>query len=210
MGLSGSKTKTETKQQQTATVAPSQVYAPQIDDAAAVLKPSYEAATANNAALMPRVNSALDYYQNTMSQPLTSNPYLEGIIGKSNQGITDAVSSRFSSAGRYGSGAFSGVLARAIAENENQLRYQDYTTQQGRADQASRSLLGGVGVSAALPQAASSAYADAVRQLLGGYTTSSGTSTGTNTTTQSGNVLQGLLGLGGAALGGWASNGFKT
>ena len=200
-----SKQKVETKQ--VATVAPNETYTPYINDAANVLKPSFEAATANNASLMPRVNSALDYYQNTMSSPLTSNPYLEGMISKSNEGITDAVSSRFSQAGRYGSGMFSGTLAKALADNENQYRYQDYTTQQGRADQASRSLLGGVGVSAALPQAASSAYSDAVRQLLGGYTT--GTQNGTNTTTQSGGVLQGLLGLGGAALGGWASGGFK-
>lgn len=205
MGLSKSKTKQT--QQATTTTTPAPVYAPQIDAAASTLKPAYDAAVANNAALMPRVNASLDYFQNTMSQPLTSNPYLEGIIKNSNTDISNSVSSRFSSAGRYGSGNMTGVLAKALADNENTLRYGDYTTQQGRADSAARSLLGGVGVSAALPQAAAGTYADQIKALLGGYTT--GNSTGTSTNQQSGGILQGLLGLGGAALGGWASSGFK-
>jgi hypothetical protein len=189
VGLSKSKQKTTTNN--TATTAPSTYSQPYIDNAAAALKPSFDTATANNAALMPRVNASLDYFQNTMSQPLTSNPYLDGIIKNSNADISNSVSSRFSSAGRYGSGNMTGVLAKALADNENTLRYGDYTTQQGRADSAARSLLGGVGVSAALPQAAASTYADQVRALLGGYGTN--TSSGTGTTTTSPNMLQMLM-----------------
>ncbi len=64
MGLSSSKQKTTSNQ--TATVAPSAAYSPYIDSAAASLKPSFDAATANNATLMPRVNSVLDYYGDTI------------------------------------------------------------------------------------------------------------------------------------------------
>lgn len=189
MGLSSSKTKTTTNQ--TATTAPSTYSQPYIDSAAGALKPAYEAASANNAALMPRVNASLDYFQNAMSQPLTSNPYLEGIIKNSNADISNSVSSRFSSAGRYGSGNMTGVLAKALADNENTLRYGDYTTQQGRADSAARSLIGGVGVSAALPQAAAGTYADQIRALLGQYNT--GTSSGSTVTKSSPNILQMLM-----------------
>lgn len=66
---------------------------------------------------------------------LEGNPYLQNIINATNRGVTDQVNSQFSLAGRYGSGAHTGVLARELADSENNLRYQDYGTQQQRMDQ---------------------------------------------------------------------------
>jgi hypothetical protein len=189
MGLSSSKSKTTSNQ--TATTAPNAIYAPQIDSAAATLKPAYDAAQANNTALQPRVNSVLDYYSGELSQPLTGNPYLEDIIGKTRRDVTDSVSSRFEGAGRYGSGMYAGALGTALADSENGLRYNDYTQAQARRDAAARGVLGATGVSAALPQAAAGTYADQVRALLGGYTT--GTQNETQTTVSSPSLLQLLI-----------------
>lgn len=196
MGLSSSKQ--TTKSNQTATVAPSPVYAPQIDSAAATLKPSFDAATANNASLMPRINNVLDYYGSTLAgDRLTGNPFLQGMIDKTNADITTGVDSRFSSAGRYGSGNHAGILAKSLADNENQLRYQDYSAERGYQDAAARGVLTGTAVSSALPQQAAGSYADAIRQLLGGYTT--GTQSGTNVTKSTPSLLQIMAQIGQAA-----------
>lgn len=166
MGLSKSKSKT------TQTTLPASPYRPNIDDAAGVLKPGFEAATANNALLMPRVNSALDYSQGVMNGNfLNGNPHLQSVIDASNRDITDSVGSRFEGAGRYGSGAHQGVLGRAIGDNENKLRYADYAQERGYQNQAPGQLAGLVALSAGLPQAAGNTYSEAVRNLLGNYNT---------------------------------------
>jgi hypothetical protein len=186
MGLSSSKSKTTSNQ--TATVAPSAAYAPQIDAAAATLKPAYDAAAANNAALMPRVNASLDYFGDTMAgKHLTGNPFLQSVIDRSNADITTGVDSRFSSAGRYGSGMYAKVLASTLADNENKLRYGDYANERGYQDAAAGKMLGGVGIASALPQTAAGTYADQIRALLGGYTT--GNQSGTSVTKQTPSVL---------------------
>jgi hypothetical protein len=196
MGLSSSKQKTTSNQ--TATVAPSAAYSPYIDSAAASLKPSFDAATANNAALMPRVNSVLDYYGSTLKgDRLSGNPFLQAIIDKSNADISTGVSSKFSAAGRYGSGNHAGILARELADNESKLRYQDYSTERGYQDAAARGMLTATGVSSMLPQQAAGAYADQIRALLGGYTT--GTQSGTSTTKSSPSILQILAGAAASA-----------
>ena len=68
------------------------------------------------------------------------NPYLDQIIGRTNRNTTDAVNSQFSQGGRYGSGAYTGVLADSLAGNEGNLRYQDYGNQTARQDAAAASL----------------------------------------------------------------------
>lgn len=168
MGLSKSKSKTT----QTQTVAPSTFSQPYVSNAASVLQPGFDAATANNATLMPRVNSALDYSQGVMNGNfLNGNPHLQGVIDASNRDITDSVGSRFEGAGRYGSGAHQGVLARAIGDNENKLRYGDYAQERAYQNQAPGQLAGLVALSAGLPQAAGNTYSEAVRNLLGQYNT---------------------------------------
>jgi len=177
MGLSKSKSSTNS----TSTTTPSTYAQPYVSDAASTLKPGYDAAVANNNSLMPRVNDALDYSQSVMDgKYLTGNPYLQSVIDLTNRDVTNGVQSQFEGAGRYGSGDFSGVLARAIADNENKLRYGDYAQERAYQNQAPGQLAGLVGVSAALPQAAGNTYSEAVRNLVGGYTTSDGKSTTTS------------------------------
>lgn len=143
------------------------------------------------------------------------NPYTQGIIDQTANSITDRVQSAFGGAGRTGGGANQQILARNLAESENALRYQDYEGERGRMQQA----LGMLGqteqaqyagipyylqtaeAAAGLPMEAANRYAAGVGGLLGQYNT------------QTGYTKQGLgsslMGLGGAALAGWAGGGFK-
>jgi hypothetical protein len=176
VGLSKSKSKTT----QTQTVAPSTFSQPYVSNAASVLQPGFDAATANNATLMPRVNSALDYSQGVMNGNfLNGNPHLQSVIDASNRDISTGVGSQFEGAGRYGSGQFAGVLARAIGDNENKLRYADYAQERQYQNQAPGQLAGLTALSAGLPQAAGNTYSEAVRNLLGQYNTTDGKSTTT-------------------------------
>jgi len=192
MGLSKSKQKTTSNQ--TATVAPNAVYSPYIDDAAGAVKSAYGSAQANLPSLMSGVNSANDYFKTQLSGAnLNGNPYIDGIIKTTNDGITNDVNSQFSSAGRYGSGMHAGILATKLADADNALRYQNYSTERGYQNAAAGGLLQGTGIAAALPQAASGTYADQIRALLGSYTT--GQQNGTQTTTSSPSIMQTLLQL---------------
>jgi hypothetical protein len=193
MGLSSSKQ--TTKSNQTATVAPSAAYSPYIDSAAASLKPSFDAATANNATLMPRVNSVLDYYGDTLAGgKMNGNPFLQSVIDRTNADVTRGVGSQFEGAGRYGSGMHAGILAKSLADNENTLRYQDYATERGYQDAAAGKMLPAIGVSSALPQQAAGTYADQIAALLRQYTT--GTQSGTNTTKSTPSIMEILMQLG--------------
>lgn len=196
--------KTKSKSKTTEVLAPNPTYAPQIDAAAASLRPAYEAATANNASLMPRVNSVLDYGERVQrGDYLAGNPHLQAVIDAANRDVTTGVDSRFSSAGRYGSGAHAGVLARALAENEDRIRYGDYATERGYQDQAGGRILQGTTIAAALPQLASSTYADQIAALLGKYASSNGT----NVTTQKQGLLGSLLQAGAQAAATYAASG---
>ena len=172
MGLSKSKSTT------TQTTTPSTYSMPYINDAASVLKPGFDAATANNATLMPRVNSALDYSQGVMSGNfLNGNPHLQAVIDASNRDVTNGVSGMFEGAGRYGSGANQGVLARALSDNENKLRYADYAQERAYQNAAPGQLAGLIALSAGLPQAAGNTYSEAIRNLMGNYNTTTGQTT---------------------------------
>lgn len=58
------------------------------------------------------------------------NPYLQSIIDTSNRRIGDRINSSASGAGRYGSGAHTDVMARALAESADPLLAQDYARRQ--------------------------------------------------------------------------------
>lgn len=204
MGLSSGK-KTKTKSNSTATVAPNALYAGNIGSAANAIESAYPVAQANNAALMPRVASVGDFYADTMNgKYLGGNPHLDKIIASTNSDIGNQVDSRFALGGRYGSGAHQGILAKALAENEARLRYGDYATERGYQDAAGGRVLQGATIQAALPQMASSTYADAIAALLGKYTT--GTEAGTSTTKESGGLLGQLLAAGAQAAGAYAAS----
>lgn len=79
-----------------------------------------------------------------------SNPYLQQMIDKSNGDITNQfqkaqgnLATQFSTGGAFGGSAMqqavtdqNKTLADGLANNDNQYRFQDYTTQQGLAESA--------------------------------------------------------------------------
>jgi hypothetical protein len=131
---------------------------------------------------------------------LNGNPYLDAILDRTRHNTANEVGSRFSLAGRYGSGRHADILARAIADAENQARYSNYAQerqnqinavgQAGNLMAGSQSLLNNA---AELPWIGVQAANGAVRNASSGY--------GTSTTTQTqntpwGQMLMGALGSG--------------
>jgi len=57
---------------------------------------------------------------------LSGNTYLDDMISRMGEGITNQVNGQFSKAGRYGSGAYAGALGKELANNESQLRYKNF------------------------------------------------------------------------------------
>jgi len=58
------------------------------------------------------------------------NPYLQSILDTNNRRIGDRVNSSVSGAGRYGSGAHTDIMSRALAESANPVLAQDYARRQ--------------------------------------------------------------------------------
>lgn len=146
--------------------------------------------------------------RNLSGANLSGNPYLDAILGKTRQDITNQVNDQFGPAGRFGSGAHADILTHALADAENQARYQDYGVERGYQQDAigqAQALMGGsqslLNNAAELPWLGVQAANGAVRQASSGY--------GTSTQTQSGGLGQMLAGIAGAGLGGWATGGFK-
>lgn len=139
---------------------------------------------------------------------LNGNPYIEGMIGKTRENITNNVQSQFSAAGRYGSDYNVGELSRQLADAENQMRFQNYGQERayqndaiGQAQGLMNGTQGLLNNAAELPWIGVGALNGNVRQASNGY--------GTTTSKQSGGIGQMIGGLAGSALSGWASGGFK-
>lgn len=162
----------------------------------------------------PTLKAAQGYTTDVLSgKYLSGNPMLQQIIDKAKRGVVDSVDSQFSGAGRYGSGAYTDVLSRNLADTESSLRYQDYAGQQSRMDQAASAaptlaqadyqglpeLLQTITLAGGLPYVGTSATADALGALFNGGTQ-------TSTQKQSGGFLGGLgsifSGIGSMASGG--------
>jgi len=166
MGSFSKKVKTTESQ----TLAPNAVYAPQINDAAAQLRPAYDQSQSILAKYQPGFDKARGYSEDLLSgKYLEGNPYLQKVLDKTNQDIVTGVGSQFSQAGRYGSAYNTDTAARAIADNENQLRYRDYATERGYQNAAPGQFAQLATVQSGLPQALSGNYADSIASLLGRY-----------------------------------------
>jgi len=144
---------------------------------------------------------------------MQGNPYLDAVLGKTRRDVTDSVDSQFSSAGRYGSGSYTDVLSRNLADAENQARMADYNAQMGRMDQAAQfapqlaqaqaqsqysglpELLQTMQASGELPYTGSTATANALSALFNG---------GTQTSTQKAG-LGGILGGIGSMMSGFGA-----
>lgn len=137
---------------------------------------------------------------------LKGNPYLDGMIGQTRDNVTNGVNGQFQLAGRYGSGMHAGILAKQLADAENNMRFNNYATERGYQNQAvehAQGLMNGsqglLNNAAELPWIGVGALNGNVRQASNGY--------GTQTTKQSGGLGQMLGGLAGNVLAGWASGG---
>lgn len=144
---------------------------------------------------------------------LNGNPNLQGVIDNTNSDVANKVNAAIGMRGGAGGSAQAQILARELAKNETNLRYQDYSTERGYQDKgvANATALSGANdnnISALLayltaqgqiPQSGADSYAASIGSLMGPYTS----------TTQKTPILNTIAGLGGAALSGWASGGFK-
>lgn len=135
---------------------------------------------------------------------LDGNPWLDAIAGQARENATNDVASRYSSAGRYGSAYGQGAMAKAIADSENQLRYQNYAQERGYQNDAvgqAQQLMGGsqglLNNAAELPWIGVGALNGNVRNASGGY--------GTQTTTSKNSIINSLLQASGQAAGAYAS-----
>jgi hypothetical protein len=121
--------------------------------------------------------------RNLSGANLTANPYLDAILGRTREDVTNSVGDIFGGAGRYGSGMHQAILAKELADAENQARYGDYAQErayQQQAIQDASGLMGGsqslLNNAAELPWIGVQAANGAVRQASGGYGTQTQTS----------------------------------
>lgn len=87
----------------------------------------------------PLVDQAKDYTSRVLSgQYLNGNPYLDNVTNSVATSARGAVNSNYAAAGRYGSGAHDGAVARQVGDVVGQIRFNDYNNQLGRIDQAAQ------------------------------------------------------------------------
>lgn len=224
MGLSSSKTKSSTKP----------IYSAQVEGAANNVTNAFNAAqpgitaTANSLAgavpgLMeqytagdPAVKSAMAYNQDVTSGKYldAGNPYLQGQIDQTNAGVRNGLSASLGTRGLTGGSAFGDIITRNLANNENTLRYTDYSNERNRMDSAASqaagisagqyqplSVIQSILQSQQAPVQAAAGAGSSIGGLLGQYTNQ----------TQKSSPGLGLLAaqLGGSALSAWAGGGFK-
>lgn len=186
MGLSKSKTKTTNDPW-----APAQPYIlknlQQQDDVFSSSQPALMQAAADQRAtygrLAPGAEQGIVGAQNLVNQNLSGanlggNPYLDAILGKTRQDVTNSVNDQFGTSGRFGSGMHQAILEQQLADAENAARFgnynmergyqQDAIGQAGNLMQGSQSLLNNA---AELPWIGVQAANGAVRQASNGYGT---------------------------------------
>ena len=92
-----------------------------------------------NAANQGLGNDVMSQYNRIYNQAQgATNPYLQASIADQNRRGNEAIQSSMSAAGRYGSGQYQDVMARAQAEVADPLLMQDYQARQQQALQATQ------------------------------------------------------------------------
>lgn len=164
----------------------------------------------------PTIDAAKGYITDTLGSDPQNNPYLDQMIGVSNDNTRNQLQAKLGTRGLTGSSDYYGLVGDALSKNELGLRYSDYNTAMDRKAQAAGMAPGVVAgeyipvaagmqagqQGAMLPIQAGLANAAGIGGLLGSYTNQKGTQK------QSGGLFDSLLGLAGAGLSGWASGGF--
>jgi hypothetical protein len=115
---------------------------------------------------------------------LNGNPYLEKALALTRADTTNAVNGQFEGAGRYGSGMHAAILAKQIADAENQARYANYAQERqnqinavGQASGLEAGAQGLLNNAAELPWIGVGALNGNIRQASNGYGTTTQTST---------------------------------
>lgn len=93
----------------------------------------------------PLIKTAQGYAGDVLSGKYLGqgNPYLQSMIDTSNNSVQDRINAAFSKSGRSaGSSAQTYSLAKALGENENNLRYSDYGRERDAMAQASAGAAG--------------------------------------------------------------------
>lgn len=224
MGLSSSSSTTKTKP----------IYAPQIEAAGNAVSNTFNQTQpqtldiANQYAAVtpglldqftkgnPAINAEQNYITSTLGSDPAHNPQLDAILNQTNNDVANTTNAKLGLRGLTGGTVQQDILSRNLAQNDANIRYQDYNNQQQLRAQAAGLAPGAaagqvVGIMPALatgeaatslPLDAAVKYAAATGGLLGPYTNQKTTTSG-----GFGNILGGILGAG---LGGWASGGFKV
>lgn len=166
----------------------------------------------------PNLTAANSYVGDVLGGKfMEGNPYLQGMIDQTNDSVMDRVNALFSRAGQTGSSRQIGELGKQLSDAELRLRYGNYTDEQNRMgaavqqaaglnaqENANIQTQGALGTLwTGLPLDVASQYAQGQAGLWGNILDSKGTQK------TSGGIGQMIGGLAGAALGGWASGGFK-
>lgn len=186
MGLSSKKTTTKSSE----TLAPSTYSQPYIDQSVATVNQGAQQSQDLLKRYLPQAEKSLSYFGDVMGGKYLdqSNPYLQGMIDQTNESVGNAIDSRFSAAGRYGSDYNVGELARQLSNSENNLRYSNYATERGYQNNAALGQLAGIESLVGLPANVANSQANAINALVGKYATS----TGTNVSKSSPSLLSSL------------------
>jgi len=193
VGVSSSKTKSTSKP----------VYSSQIEGAANNVNSAYNSAApgiANTANALgglvpdlvskytngdPAVQSAMQYNQDVTSGKYldAGNPYLQSQIDQTNAGVRNGLSASLGTRGLTGGSAFGDIITRNLAQNENNLRYTDYSNERNRMDSAASAAAGisagqyqpltaiqSILQSQQVPIQAAAGQASSIGGLLGQYT----------------------------------------
>jgi len=148
----------------------------------------------------PTMNAAKGYVQSTLGNSYGSSPYLDDMVNLTNRNVANATTNALGTRGLTGGSAMAKILAGKLADNETQLRYNDYNNWQDRQAQAASmasglstadatnlsSLLGLADQSTSMVTDDALKRASAVGGLLGQYTS------GKETTKSSGSLLSQL------------------
>lgn len=85
----------------------------------------------------PNITAARDYDKAVLGREfLGSNPHLDDIVQRSNDGVRNGVAASLGTRGLTGGSAFSDIISRNLAANDTNLRYQDYSAERARMDAA--------------------------------------------------------------------------
>lgn len=130
----------------------------------------------------PQTDAAKGYYGDVLSGKFldpSSNPGLASLLNRNTQDVTNGVNSQFSMAGRYGSGAHTGVLTRELADSNGAILADQYNRERATMDSAASTvpqlqagqlaqLLQGSELGAELPYTGTNSLASSLAALFSG------------------------------------------